>query len=66
MKNWNNKLGDALSLGFEMCLATMLGALLGYYLDGKFNSFPVGVTVGLFLGTAAGFYRVIKKFLLKD
>ena len=56
-------LGDSLTISFELVLPTLLGAFLGYKADEKMGTFPVAMVSGLFLGAAAGFFRVVGKFL---
>ena len=63
MKGWGKDIGDSLALGFELVIPALLGALLGYYLDAHLRSFPVALAAGLFLGAAAGFWNVARKFL---
>ncbi len=60
MKEW----GDALTLSYELVLPTLLGALIGYYIDQYFASFPLALAIGLFLGAAAGFYNVVRKYII--
>ncbi len=46
-------------LGFSMAALVIGGALLGYYLDGRWGTSPWLTIAGLFLGLGAGFFEVI-------
>ena len=48
------------SVGIEMAVATVIGWGAGYWLDGKFETGPWLMLVGLMLGVAAGFYGLIR------
>ncbi|MBI5399960.1 AtpZ/AtpI family protein [Candidatus Saganbacteria bacterium] len=61
MKGWGRDAGESLTLSFELVLPALLAALLGYYLDSRFQSSPVCLAIGLFLGAAAGFWNVVRK-----
>ena len=53
------------SLAFAFPVSIAVGAYMGYYLDGKLNSFPWLTILLLFAGVGAGFlnfYRAIKAF----
>ena len=65
MKGWGKDIGDSLTLGFELVIPTIIFALIGYYIDRHFATFPLVVIVGVFLGAGAGFYNVVRKFLAK-
>jgi ATP synthase protein I len=45
--------GDALQLGASIVFAIMIGAALGYWLDGKFGTFPYLSIIFFLLGVAA-------------
>lgn len=45
--------GDALQLGASIVLAIFIGAALGYWLDGKFGTFPYLSIIFFLLGVAA-------------
>ncbi len=45
--------GDALQLGASIVIAIFIGAGLGYWLDGKFGTFPYLSIIFFFLGVAA-------------
>ena len=47
-------------LGMHMLSGPLLGAFLGDYIDGKFNSRPVGLFCGLGLGLIAGGLNVYR------
>ncbi|MBU1026375.1 MAG: AtpZ/AtpI family protein [Candidatus Margulisbacteria bacterium] len=63
MRGWSKDIGDSLSLSFELVLPTIIGALLGYYIDRRLGSFPIVLIIGLFLGAAAGFWNVARKYI---
>lgn len=63
MKGWGKEIGDSLSMGFELVLPTLLGALLGYYIDKQLSSSPVALFFGVFLGAASGFWNVVRRYL---
>ena len=56
MKQWKQtwqSVGDALQLGASIVLAIFIGAGLGYWLDGRFNTFPYLSIIFFLLGIAA-------------
>lgn len=63
MDNWAKGLGDSLTLGFELVLPTVLGALLGYYIDQRFAWPDVAMIIGVFVGAALGFLNVVRKYI---
>jgi len=63
MSNWGSELSDSLTLGVELVLPTLLGAVVGYYADQYFSSAPLGMIVGVFVGAGLGFWRIVVKFL---
>jgi len=50
-------------VGFFMGSSSLLGIFAGHWLDGKLNTAPVLVIVGLFLGLAVAFYGVYHMLL---
>jgi len=46
-------------LGFVLATTTVLGALLGYYLDGRWGTGPLLTLVGTLAGMGAGFFEVV-------
>jgi ATP synthase protein I len=48
------------SVGVEMAVATGIGWGIGYWLDGKFETGPWLMLVGLLFGVAAGFNGLIR------
>lgn len=46
-------------LAFVLGATTALGALIGYYLDGRWGTAPWLTLVGTLLGMAAGFFEVV-------
>jgi F0F1-type ATP synthase assembly protein I len=45
--------GDSLQLGASIVLAIFIGAALGYWLDGKFSTFPYLSIIFFLFGVAA-------------
>ena len=45
-------------LGWELAVPIVAGALLGHWLDDRYQSSPLWTVLALSLGTAAGFYNV--------
>ena len=48
------------SVGIEMAVATVIGWWFGYYLDKRFDTYPVLMLIFLLLGVAAGFRGLIR------
>lgn len=48
----------ASSLGIEVAVATLLGALLGWWLDGRFHTRPWLMLIGLVAGAIVGWVDV--------
>ena len=48
------------ALGIELALSTVIGLLLGRWLDGKFGTEPWLTLVGLMFGVIAGFRSLIE------
>jgi len=62
-------MGDALFIGSSIVFAIFIGAGLGYWLDGKFGTFPVLSIIFFFLGVAAAARNVwieVRKQLRND
>jgi F0F1-type ATP synthase assembly protein I len=66
MQGLGKEIGDSITLGFELVLPTLFGAFIGYYIDQRIGTFPVALIIGLFIGAAAGFWNVARKFLSED
>src|SRR3989442_14125767 len=47
-------LSIAMRIGVELVAALIVGGGLGYVADSYFNSSPVGILIGVFLGMSAG------------
>ena len=57
-----------LGMGFYIAIAIVLGILGGHWLDGKFNTGPLWLIIGLILGIAVavlGVYNMLKPFMEK-
>jgi ATP synthase protein I len=68
MADERNEVGKGLSLAFrigtELVANLVVGLGLGYLADSYFQTFPVFIFVGVFLGIAAGaynFYRTVSR-----
>lgn len=48
-------LAQASAVGITFAVAIVLGLALGWWVDKKFDTAPVGLLVGLLIGIAAGF-----------
>ncbi|NIL97770.1 MAG: hypothetical protein GTO53_08760, partial [Planctomycetales bacterium] len=53
-------LAFAARVGTELVAATMVGAFLGYLLDGYFGTKPWLIVAGVVVGAAAGFLNVYR------
>ena len=53
-----NLLAVASSMGFAMVLATVIGLVIGYYLDKAFGTSPWFLLIFLILGIIAGFKNI--------
>jgi F0F1-type ATP synthase assembly protein I len=54
-----------LAVGTELALFTVIGAYVGNWLDGQWETGPWGMAIGLSLGAAAGFlhlFRLARRF----
>ena len=61
--------GDALQLGLSIVLAIFIGAAFGYWLDGKFGTFPYLSIIFFLFGIAAAgrnVWRTVQKQLDLD
>jgi F0F1-type ATP synthase assembly protein I len=58
---WNSPAFGLLGIGFALGIWIAGGALLGYYLDGRFETRPVLTLVFLFLGLCLGGYDVYRR-----
>jgi len=59
----------ASTLGINLVLSTVVGLVIGWFLDKWFNTAPTGVIVFFFIGTFAGFrqiYLAVKKLERDD
>lgn len=58
---WNSPAFGLLGIGFALGIWIAGGALLGFYLDGRFETRPVLTLVFLFLGLCLGAYDVYRR-----
>jgi ATP synthase protein I len=47
-------------IGVELVSALIVGGGLGYLADSYFNSNPIGILIGIFLGMSAGLLNVYR------
>lgn len=59
----SREMGPYLTLGWQMVLTIGLMALLGWWLDGKFNTAPWLLVAGSFVGSLVGMFSFIKTVL---
>lgn len=57
------KIGPYLGLGTQLAATIILMFYLGYWLDKKFNTYPVLILIFSFLGGFAAIYNFIKSVL---
>jgi ATP synthase protein I len=67
MEKWGSAL-RLLGLGFYIIGCILGGVLLGHWLDGKLNTSPILLLVGLVLGLVAAFWGVYQMLIpfIKD
>ena len=53
-------MGSAFKLGTELVAAVAVGTIIGFILDGWFDTKPWLIIIFFFLGTAAGILNVIR------
>ena len=53
-------MGNAFKLGTELVAAVAVGTIIGFILDGWFDTNPWLIIIFFFLGTAAGILNVIR------
>ena len=61
-QNDDGGLGKGLTYGFEICVGTGLGAVIGSWIDRHHGTGPWGLLVGILLGCAAGMYLLLKDY----
>lgn len=54
------ELGPYLGIGIQFVLSLLLCIILGYWLDDHYDSSPLFILIGVFLGMFAGFYNLFK------
>lgn len=58
-----------LTLGTELTIPIVVFALLGYWVDTEYNSQPIWMVIGLFVGLLVGaynFWKIIRKLTKND
>jgi ATP synthase protein I len=53
-------------IGVSLLVTTLVGVLVGYWVDGQLGTLPVFAMVGFFVGAGAGtlmIYRLVSHFL---
>ena len=53
-------LSIAMRIGVELVAALIVGGGLGYLADSYFNSSPIGILIGVFVGMSAGLLNVYR------
>ena len=54
------ELAPYMNLGVQIAVSVSLGALLGWWLDGKFDTEPIMILIFSFIGIIVGFYSFFK------
>ena len=52
--------GPIASCSYVLLSCVILGLFIGYYIDQKYSTSPLGLLVGLFTGLIVGFYQLAK------
>jgi F0F1-type ATP synthase assembly protein I len=53
-------------IGVSLLVTTLLGVLVGYWVDGQLGTLPAFAMIGFFVGAGAGtlmIYRLVSRFL---
>ena len=53
-------------IGISLLITTLLGVIVGYWVDGQLGTLPIFVIVGFLAGAGAGtlmIYRLVSRFL---
>jgi F0F1-type ATP synthase assembly protein I len=53
-------------IGLSLLVTTLIGVLVGSWIDGQLGTLPIFVIVGFFVGAGAGtlmIYRLVSRFL---
>jgi ATP synthase protein I len=53
-------IGPYIDLGLQFAVAIGLGVGLGYFADGKLNTFPLFLVLGLVVGATSGFLNIYR------
>jgi len=53
-------------MGLEFAGAALILGAIGYYVDYKAGSFPIGTLVGLVVGVVGGMYRFLREAVLAN
>lgn len=56
----DKSIGPYIDLGLQFAAAIGIGVGLGYYADGKLNTFPLFLVLGLLLGATSGFLNIYR------
>ena len=49
-----------LNIGFYLVTPLLVGVAVGIYVDGRFQTRPIGVIIGIIIGAMGTFYNLIK------
>jgi ATP synthase protein I len=53
-------------IGLSLLVTTLIGVLVGYWVDGQLGTLPIFLIIGFFIGAGAGtlmIYRLVSRFL---
>lgn len=54
------------AIGFQLAISVVVGVMAGRYLDARWGTTPWLTIVGMFLGSGAGFWNLIRLMKWKD
>lgn len=62
-KPWTYILGQYLSATSQNVAAIAMGGGIGWYLDRQFETAPLFLIIGIFIGAVLGFYQLLKTLI---
>jgi hydrogenase 3 maturation protease len=63
--DYKKDLLKAASLGLEIAVAVFLGAFIGYQIDIRLRSKPIGMIIGLVIGAIAGIWNAVRMGIIE-
>jgi len=63
LKDWSGA-WQMSSIGFTLVICSAIGSGIGYWVDNRWHTSPMGIAIGFLFGTAAGFlemFNIVKK-----